>query len=190
MVGWHHQLNGHGFEETPGDDEGQGSLECCSPWGRKETQLGNWTITTKAHQETTWGQTKAVQTLHIHWSLATWTTAVKLLPKSCQVQTHSFPGHEPIVSPSDGKAGKLLPPTSPKLFPRLSSVPVPRGWGFGVCVSKQSRRQKREKIPKAPEHMSDWMDFFTSQYWKRSVFIPIVKKGNAKTTAQLHPSHK
>ena len=35
-VGWHHQLNGHEFEQTPGDGEGQGSLECCSPWGRKE----------------------------------------------------------------------------------------------------------------------------------------------------------
>ena len=33
MVGWHHQLNGHGFEWTAGDDEGQGKLMCCSPWG-------------------------------------------------------------------------------------------------------------------------------------------------------------
>ena len=37
MVGWHHQLNGHEFEQTLGDGEGQGSLECCSPWGRKES---------------------------------------------------------------------------------------------------------------------------------------------------------
>ena len=33
MVGWHHQLNGHGFEQAPGDGDGQGSLECFSPWG-------------------------------------------------------------------------------------------------------------------------------------------------------------
>ena len=33
MVGWHHWLNGHEFEQTLGDGEGQGSLECCSPWG-------------------------------------------------------------------------------------------------------------------------------------------------------------
>ena len=32
-VGWHHQLNGHEFEQTPGNSEGQGSLVCCSPWG-------------------------------------------------------------------------------------------------------------------------------------------------------------
>ena len=36
MVGWHHQLNGHEFEQALGNGEGQGSLACCSPWGRKE----------------------------------------------------------------------------------------------------------------------------------------------------------
>ena len=36
MVRWHHQLSGHEFERTPGDGDGQGSLVCCSPWGRKE----------------------------------------------------------------------------------------------------------------------------------------------------------
>ena len=35
MVGWHHQLNGHEFEQTPEDREGQGSLVCYSPWGCK-----------------------------------------------------------------------------------------------------------------------------------------------------------
>ena len=37
MVGWHYRLNGHEFEQTPGDSEGQGSLACCSPWGHKES---------------------------------------------------------------------------------------------------------------------------------------------------------
>ena len=37
MVGWHHQLNGHKFEQVPGDGEGQGGLTCCSPWGRKDS---------------------------------------------------------------------------------------------------------------------------------------------------------
>ena len=32
MVGWHHRLDGHVFEQTPGDDEGLASLEYCSPW--------------------------------------------------------------------------------------------------------------------------------------------------------------
>ena len=46
MVGWHHWLNGHEFEWTPGVGDGQGGLVCCSPWGLKESdtieQL-NWT---------------------------------------------------------------------------------------------------------------------------------------------------
>ena len=37
MVGWHHQLDGHEFEQAPGVDDGQGSLACCSPWGRRES---------------------------------------------------------------------------------------------------------------------------------------------------------
>ena len=39
MVGWHHRLNGHEFEQAPGDGEGQGSLACCSPWGHKESDM-------------------------------------------------------------------------------------------------------------------------------------------------------
>ena len=37
MLGWHHQLNGHEFEQTLGGSEGQGSRACCSPWGLKES---------------------------------------------------------------------------------------------------------------------------------------------------------
>ena len=36
MIGWHHRLNGHEFEQTLGESEGQGSLACCSPPGLKE----------------------------------------------------------------------------------------------------------------------------------------------------------
>ena len=39
MVGWHHQLNGHEFEQIPGHNEGQGNLAYCSPWGRKELDM-------------------------------------------------------------------------------------------------------------------------------------------------------
>ena len=43
MVGWHHQLNGHEFEKTLGDSEGQGSLVCYSPLCRSQTRLSIWT---------------------------------------------------------------------------------------------------------------------------------------------------
>ena len=39
IVGWHHQLNGHEFEQALGDDEGQGGLACYSPWGHKELDI-------------------------------------------------------------------------------------------------------------------------------------------------------
>ena len=39
MVGWHHQLNGREFEQAPGVGDGQGSLVCRSPWGRKESDM-------------------------------------------------------------------------------------------------------------------------------------------------------
>ena len=38
-VGWHHQLNGHGFGWTPGVGDGQGGLVCCSSWGRIESDM-------------------------------------------------------------------------------------------------------------------------------------------------------
>jgi len=39
VVGWHHQFNGHEFEQAPGVADGQGSLECCSPWSRKKSDM-------------------------------------------------------------------------------------------------------------------------------------------------------
>ena len=39
MVGWHHRLDGHEFDQVPGDGEGQGSLACCSPQGHKESDM-------------------------------------------------------------------------------------------------------------------------------------------------------
>ena len=52
LVGWHHQLNGHKFEQSLGGDEGQGSLVFCSPWCHKESdmteQLNNYKTGTMA----------------------------------------------------------------------------------------------------------------------------------------------
>ena len=52
MVGWHHHPDGHEFEQTPGDGDGQGGLACSSPWGHKEsdkTELLNWTELNLVH---------------------------------------------------------------------------------------------------------------------------------------------
>ena len=39
MFGWHYQLNGHESEQVPGVGDRQGGLACCSPWGRKESDM-------------------------------------------------------------------------------------------------------------------------------------------------------
>ena len=52
MVGWHHWLDGPEFEQLPGVGDGQGSLACCSPWSRKESDMTewlNWKPGTKRH---------------------------------------------------------------------------------------------------------------------------------------------
>ena len=49
MVGWHHRLNGHEFEQAPGDSEGQESLACCSAWG---CRVGHdWAAEQQQHRE-------------------------------------------------------------------------------------------------------------------------------------------
>ena len=47
MVGCHQWLNRHEFEQTPGDSYGQGSLDCCTPWGHKESDTNEWLNITK-----------------------------------------------------------------------------------------------------------------------------------------------
>ena len=54
MIGWHHWLNEHEFEQAPGVGDGQRSLACCSPWGHKEsdtTEWLNWTETPKLRKD-------------------------------------------------------------------------------------------------------------------------------------------
>ena len=62
MAGWHHRLNGHEFEWTPGIGDGQGGLACCSPWGHKEsetTERLNWIELTEVLLEK-WSRIKRI----------------------------------------------------------------------------------------------------------------------------------
>ena len=68
MAGWHHWLNGHEFEWTPGVGDGQGGLACCSAWGCKEsdmTELLNWTKLKANHFH--WKRTVTFPAKHFHW---------------------------------------------------------------------------------------------------------------------------
>ena len=49
MVGWHHWLDGHEFEQASGVGDGQGGLTCCSPWGHKESDMTEWLNWTVPH---------------------------------------------------------------------------------------------------------------------------------------------
>ena len=51
MVGWHHRLNGHEFEQAPGVGDGQGSLACWSPWGCTELDMTEWLNWTEIKKE-------------------------------------------------------------------------------------------------------------------------------------------
>ena len=65
MVGWHHLLNEHEFEQAPGIGDGQRSLACCSPWGPKESnttwQLNNNNITKDSPDVAQWS---VIETKH------------------------------------------------------------------------------------------------------------------------------
>ena len=54
MVGWHHRLNGHEFEQVPAVGDGQGSLACCSPWGCKEFDVTEWVNWTDIKMSSWW----------------------------------------------------------------------------------------------------------------------------------------
>ena len=67
IVGWHHWLDGDEFEQAPGVGDGQGGLACCSPWGRKQTRLSDWTELKANHRKTlhwiNWSQAFGIRTL-------------------------------------------------------------------------------------------------------------------------------
>ena len=60
IIGWHHRLIGHEFEQALGVGDGQGSLVCCSPWGHKEMdtteRLNSGSLTVAQELQTTWAQ--------------------------------------------------------------------------------------------------------------------------------------
>ena len=68
MVGWCHRLDGHEFEQALGVDDGQGSLACCSPWGRKDSDMTEQLSLTE---------------LNIF-------VKVKISPAACQAMTDNF----------------------------------------------------------------------------------------------------
>ena len=65
MGGWHHQLDGHEFEQAPGRGEGQGSLVCFSPWGCKESDMTQW-LNDNDWESTVWGAEGGAELMPIY----------------------------------------------------------------------------------------------------------------------------
>ena len=61
MAGWHHQLDGHGFEWTPVVGDGQGGLACCNSWGHKELDSTEWLNWTELNEPT--------EGIHLIWMM-------------------------------------------------------------------------------------------------------------------------
>ena len=76
-VGWHHQLDGHGFGWAPGVGDGQVGLVCCGSWGCKELDMTEWL---------NWTERKSV--LNIHWKDLCWSWSSNTLAIWCEELTH------------------------------------------------------------------------------------------------------
>ena len=109
MVGRHHRLNGHEFEQTLGDSEGQGSLACCIPWGRKESDttegLNNNSVTIgNIHQRNRPDDSQ--------WSLENATNVKESDPMGCFSdllgQVLPVCGYNSVVYLEGGQFGELL----------------------------------------------------------------------------------
>ena len=70
MLGWHHQLNGHGIEQAPGAGDGQGGLACCDSWGHKESDTTERLNRTELKGDQSWvfiGRTDVEAEIPILW---------------------------------------------------------------------------------------------------------------------------
>jgi len=68
MVGWHHRLNGHEFEQAVGVGDGQRGMVCCSPWGHKESDMTerlNCTEMREPEKEAGWGVNSGFASLYV-----------------------------------------------------------------------------------------------------------------------------
>jgi len=84
MVGCHHWLNWHEFEQVPEDGEGQGSLVCCSPWSHKELDMTEQLISNSNHKKSPESRHRRNITQHNKGHI--WQTHSKYYPQWCKIQ--------------------------------------------------------------------------------------------------------
>ena len=121
MVGWHQQLNGHGFGWTPGVGDGQGGLACCSSWGRKSrTWLNDWTEL----------NFRLISTFHNSCFMMEIMSIKSAMSSSHLILCHPF---------------LLLPPILPsiRVFSNESTLHMkwPKYWSFSFCIHPSMNTQ-------------------------------------------------
>ena len=153
MVGWHHWFNGHEFEQAPGVGDGQGSLECCSPWGCKELDM-----------------TKQL-------------TEAEDIKKRCQEYTeelyrkylHDPDNHDDVITDLEPDILEC------EVKWALESITMNKASG-GDGIPVELFQILKDDAVKVLHSICQqiWKTQQWPQDWKRSVFIPIPKKSNAK----------
>ena len=104
MIGWYHWLNGHEFEQTLGDDKGQRSLACFSPWGHKELDMTEWLSNNNCFCLMFW-----FFGLKTHGILTPW-PGIELAPPAMEgkVLTTGLPGKSPLLHVEHNVSVSLL----------------------------------------------------------------------------------
>ena len=146
MVGWHHWLNGHQSDQPSGDDEGQGSLAYCSPWGCRVrhtwvTEQQQWTVAHHAPLAST-----------ISWSLFKFST------ESVMPSNHLILCCFLLLLPS-------ISPSIKSLF-RESALCIrwPKYWSFSFSISPSNEH------PGLISFRIDWFDLLAIQRTLKSLF--------------------
>jgi len=183
MVGWHHRLNGHKFEQAPGVGDWQGSLVCCSRWGHKEldtTEWLNWTIIGAFTKS--WSFCSC--NIRGHWSQITLTNIVfssvaQLCLTLCDPMNQSMPGfpvHHQLpestqtrvhrVSDAIQTSHLLLSPSPPALslsqhqvYSNESALHIrwPKYWSCSFNISPTN------EYPGLISFRMDWLDLLAVQ---------------------------
>ena len=116
MVGWHHQIYGHEFEQALGVGNGQGSLACCSPWGLKESDMTeqlNWLT-----EEGWWGSSRRhllpTTDLPEWYEAIVWCVPLNSGPNVCVYPHDGRPSFCRFLSQGrDNKSGHIFQPSLP-----------------------------------------------------------------------------
>jgi len=173
----HHWLNGHKFEQTPGDCEEPGSLACCNPWGLKESNVTEW-----LNNNNIWGKTKqpkwpkqrknhhqfsSVNSLSCVWLFETpWIAAsqasLSITNSRSSLRLTSIESVMPSSHLILCRPLLLLPPVPPSIRVFSSELALcmrwPKYWSFSFSIIAS------KEIPGLISFRMDWLDLLAELY--------------------------